>query len=732
MKNLVAILCACATLTACGGGGGPKNASPTASAAAISTNEDAPGTGTITASDPDGDSLSASIGAAPAKGTAAITGSGPFTVTYTPAANQNGADSFTVVVNDGHGGSATATVPVTITPQPDDPVLNAQTFTLAEDATFNGTVAASDPDGDALAYTVTAQPAHGTLTPGAAGAFTYAPASNYHGADTFGVEVSDGQRTRAAAMSLVVTSVNDPVEVRGEYSALGGTTASIDVLANDSDVDGDPLTVTIESQPPGGTAVIESNRVRVTAAAGMAGPTSLTYRVSDGAGSSAVGTLGLVFGTVRPFFYTTGAARTNQRHIRFSNYFVNTELETPIPTGETFERFATSASGAWLVYVTRSEGPPVRHRLWLRAVGAPSIPVTEIVTGDPSFFVRSLSLSPDGTLVAFNGRIAAVATPGTSQLIDNAGIDIEKPVFTNDSRHVYYVVLMNGGGRVIKRADVSATGVVGNRVQITADYQPAEGLGIDYVLTPDEQSVVSLGLILPPPGSPIGSSIQQHAFVTLADGNRNDLRLHPQPLPPIEGAGSLPDVSPDSRYAAFMATLNGGVNGLYAADLQSPGSPLRVVQDGGSLHQIAGDSRTVFYAVSSAPSSVNTWYRARLDTAAAGVAFAPAAGASAPRLLLAARDSSAVVFDGGSTVFATLGNQFTVATPLLALPGGETAAQLKYANDWNSLLVFRASGSAVTLVNPRAPGWSAPLLPLPDFTDGVSAACVAFAGEGCS
>ena len=70
--------------------------------------------------DPDGDPLTVTGVGTPAHGSAVVNANG--TITYTPAANYTGADSFTYTISDGQGGSATATVSVTVTAANDAPV----------------------------------------------------------------------------------------------------------------------------------------------------------------------------------------------------------------------------------------------------------------------------------------------------------------------------------------------------------------------------------------------------------------------------------------------------------------------------------------------------------------------------------------------------------------------------------------------------------------------------------
>src|SRR3989442_8940445 len=90
----------------------PVNHAPVANAQAVTTLEDTAKAITLTAPDVDGDPLTYSVVTAPAHGT--LSGAAP-TLTYTPAANYNGTDSFTFKANDGTVDSALATVSLTIT-----------------------------------------------------------------------------------------------------------------------------------------------------------------------------------------------------------------------------------------------------------------------------------------------------------------------------------------------------------------------------------------------------------------------------------------------------------------------------------------------------------------------------------------------------------------------------------------------------------------------------------------
>ncbi len=108
----------------------------------------------------------------------------------------------------------------------------------------------SDVDGDTLAVTGVTQPAHGTVVVNPDGSVTYMPARNYNGPDQFSYQVSDGKGgTDTAVVDIVVTPVNDaPVANPDAATVAEDTAAVINILGNDSDPDGDKLTLDSVSQ----------------------------------------------------------------------------------------------------------------------------------------------------------------------------------------------------------------------------------------------------------------------------------------------------------------------------------------------------------------------------------------------------------------------------------------------------------------------------------------------------
>ncbi|WP_231582729.1 Calx-beta domain-containing protein [Pedobacter sp. BMA] len=284
------------------------NVPPVASAPALTTSEGTPASGKITATDADGDVLTYTVTTQPSRGTVVMNPDG--TYTYTPAPNYTGTDAFTVVISDGKGGTAIVTVNVTVTPVNHAPVASAPAISTNEDTPVNGTITASDVDGDPLTFTIATQPAHGTVVLNANGTYTYTPAANYNGPEVFTVTVSDGKGgTTTVTINVTVVSVNDaPVASSPAITTLQDTPKTGTVTA--SDVDGDALTFTLTTTPAHGTVVVNADGTYTyTPATGYSGTDSFTITVSDGKGGSVPVTIPVtITATAAPAFSLTKVA----------------------------------------------------------------------------------------------------------------------------------------------------------------------------------------------------------------------------------------------------------------------------------------------------------------------------------------------------------------------------------------------------------------------------------------
>src|SRR5207245_1427523 len=168
----------------------------------------------------------------------------------TPALNYNGPDSFTFKANDGSLDSNAATVTISVTAVNDAPMAVNDSYTIDEDGTL--TVGApgvlgndSDIDSATITAVLVAGPAHGTLTLNANGSFTYTPAGNYAGPDSFTYKANDGSLdSSVATVSITVTAVNDaPAVVDAAITTNEDTSSNITLVA--ADIDSAALTFSI-------------------------------------------------------------------------------------------------------------------------------------------------------------------------------------------------------------------------------------------------------------------------------------------------------------------------------------------------------------------------------------------------------------------------------------------------------------------------------------------------------
>ena len=132
------------------------------------------------------------------------------------------------------------------------------------------------------------QGTHGTVSKTANG-LRYRPSINYVGTDTFTYTLQNSAlETMVATVTVTVKPVNDqPLASNDYYSTLIDTSVLIDVLLNDSDVDGDTLSVaSFYALPDHGTITMEDGKIRYTPNAGYTGTDVFAYRVTDSNGGS--------------------------------------------------------------------------------------------------------------------------------------------------------------------------------------------------------------------------------------------------------------------------------------------------------------------------------------------------------------------------------------------------------------------------------------------------------------
>jgi hypothetical protein len=258
-------------------------------------------------SDPDGDTITVSSVGAASNGNVVNNGNG--TVTYTPNVGFSGSDSFTYIIDDGNGGTAAATVTVTVNAvvANNPPVANNDSATTYEDTAVTINVGSndSDPDGDALVFSNFSDPANGSVVYNGVGTVTYTPDPGFSGTDSFTYQIDDGNGGTATATVSVVVDVapnNLPVANDDSASVDKNNSVTINVLGNDNDPDNDPLTIDSLGTPVAGGSVVDNGNgtVTFTPANNFIGNDSFTYTISDGNGGTATATVVVTVNDIAP------------------------------------------------------------------------------------------------------------------------------------------------------------------------------------------------------------------------------------------------------------------------------------------------------------------------------------------------------------------------------------------------------------------------------------------------
>jgi hypothetical protein len=236
------------------------------------------------------------------------------------------------------------------------PVLGSLAYGTKLNTDLQDQVAATDPTGDALTFAVSASPANGTLVSfNSTGSFVYRPSPGFLGDDSFRVQVSDaGGNSVAGVVNINVHPNRPPMATADALRADGAALASIAVLANDTDADSDPLSVTIEEGALAGTATVNADQSIGIGAlpSGFKGVTRFKYRVTDSSSASAIGTAAVFVG-VEPFrvVFAGDAPANGSTELYMSDFVAEPAVLTTATEGTMRLRgFAASRNGATVAY----------------------------------------------------------------------------------------------------------------------------------------------------------------------------------------------------------------------------------------------------------------------------------------------------------------------------------------------------------------------------------------------
>ncbi|WPD13088.1 tandem-95 repeat protein [Vibrio parahaemolyticus] len=204
--------------------------------------------------------------------------------TITPTADWNGSKALTFTATDPSGESVSQTVNFTVAPVAD---IVADKATVVEDTPTIIKVLGNDTfegDDQVVSLDTNNGPANGTVSVNPDGSVTYTPNDNYHGTDSFTYIVTSGGVSESTTVSVDVTPVNDAPVAKDDIATTQEDTAvTIDVLPNDSDVDGDKLSIESASVPKEqGTVEVVNGKLVFTPAENFNGDAEITYTVTDG------------------------------------------------------------------------------------------------------------------------------------------------------------------------------------------------------------------------------------------------------------------------------------------------------------------------------------------------------------------------------------------------------------------------------------------------------------------
>ena len=404
----------------------------------------------------------------------------------------------------GGGGGGSATRPVN-----PPPTLGTTHFTTKEGTDLSAQVTATDPAGEALTFSTTSNPAHGTLSSfGANGSFVYRPTASVTGDDTFGVRVTDaGGNQVNGTVTITVHPNSAPVAANDLMRAEGPALDAINVLKNDSDADNDSLTVSIEGTPLVGNASVNADStVRISALpGGFKGVTRFRYRVTDTSGASVVAAAAIFVGT-DPFrvFFAQDVSGSGPE-VFVNDLAADARAVTAATEGTLRLRgFQVSDNGATVVYRREDSAAPATMDLsFLRT--ATSAPATKIALPAGATVAQDsqggdqFRVSPDGKWIALVARTAGansvyvlnVSSPSTLTKVSPTGaMSAARLKFSGDSANLYFLASGDASGANKSLYTVSPASPA-TTVPVSKLSSPNTADDVDdYAISPDQSRVL--------------------------------------------------------------------------------------------------------------------------------------------------------------------------------------------------------------------------------------------------
>jgi CSLREA domain-containing protein len=374
----------------------------------------------------------------------------------------SGTNGSTADVTVGGGTTAfslmTETASITVNPVNDTPTANAQVVGTAEDTPVGITLTGTDIEtaSGSLVYTVTVQPANGTLT-GTGANRTYTPNANFNGADSFQFTVTDtgdgsspALASAAATVTINVGAVNDaPVADAQSATTNEDSPKAITLTGSDLDTPAGSLTYTIVTGPANGVLSGTGANRTYTPNANYNGSDSFTFKINDGTADSNTATVSI---TVNPVNDTpTGNAQA-----------VTTNEDTPKAitlTGTDTE----TASGSLVYTVTVQPTNGVLSGTGANRTYTPNLNYT-----GPDTFQFTVTDTGDGSSAALTSPEATVSItvsgvndgpvntmPGTQSVIENQTL-----TFSAANSNLISIVDLDAGANPVQVTLTATNGTI--------------------------------------------------------------------------------------------------------------------------------------------------------------------------------------------------------------------------------------------------------------------------------
>lgn len=438
-------------------------------------------------------------------------------VTFTPAQGYSGPASFTYTIADGQGGTDTATVNLTVETAPNlAPVVVGEAYEVLQDTALTATVAEllandSDPEEETLSIISVQEAVNGTVEL-VDDAVIFTPDADYIGPASYTYTVSDGENQVNATVNLTISAPANQAPIAEDDTASGIEDTPLviqvaDLLANDSDPDGDKVVEFSIQDAVNGTVTFEAGEITFTPTAGYTGPASFTYTITDGIGGFSTATVNL----------------TIEADV------VDPVNQAPVVTGEAFEGAQDTAVTTAIAELLANDTDPENDTLSITSVQNAVNGTVEIINDEVVF-------TPDAEFVG-DASYTYTVSDGVDESIATVNLTITADVIDPPVNQAPVAV-----------DDTIAPTGVDQLVTIT----PAEILGNDY--DPEGDEVIGVDLNNPVNG-----------IVYYEDGNVFFL-----PANGYEGPASFDYVIQDAQGLESTGTVNLTISADVGTPNQAP------------------------------------------------------------------------------------------------------------------------------------------------------------------